>query len=277
MQDNSEADSCIASSTSGNRLRRIVHWLIKRPAYRRVVRNADRIVLNVPETRQIIEPWLGAAGRLSLERKAIQLRLGFDPYLFFFDAEARQAWRISHNVNDRELLLVTCTRAVPRKRLEEVIDSVSAIRADGITVRYVLAGLLDDAYGRRLLRYAEEQPDPKAFVLLSVLQQEEMRRVFSASDLGFWPQAAITIQQAMGTGLPVVLRQRPTVSHLLQPGKNGWYVGKRETIAQALAGAIGRLAAVVPSERLSRRRQIADLNRSYLCYDVIAQEMLDHL
>ena len=100
---------------------------------------------------------------------------------------------------------MTCTRATAKKKLEEVMSAVSGLRAQGVAVRYVLAGLLEDEYGARLREYAAAQPDPSAFVLLPVLGHTEMRKLFSACDLGFWPQAAITIQQAMGTGLPVVL------------------------------------------------------------------------
>src|SRR5207244_7969164 len=103
-------------------------------------------------------------------------------------------------------------------------DVVSRLRRRGLALRYVLAGLLDDDFGQSLRRLVAEQADPSAFLLSPMLGHDEMRVVFSAADLGFWPRAAITIQQAMGTGLPVVLRDMPNVSHLLTSGENGWYV-----------------------------------------------------
>ena len=104
-----------------------------------------------------------------------------------------------------------------------------------------------------------------------------MRELFSACDLGFWPQAAITIQQAMGTGLPVVLRNRPSVGHLVASGRNGWYVQPHETLAQAMATAIEHLRIPTSGERLSQRRARADFNLSCLSYDEIALEMLQGL
>jgi glycosyltransferase involved in cell wall biosynthesis len=277
IQDNSEARSLEGRGPLRRRSRALVHRFVKRPAYRRVVRNADRIVLNVPETRSIIRPWLGQRERERLAQSGLDLRLGFDPERFFLDLGGRRDWREHHAVTEDELLLATCTRATPVKRLEDIISSVSKLIAQGHALRYVLAGLLDDAYGRWLRQYASEQPEPAAFLLLPPLRHDEMRAMFSGCDLGFWPRAAITIQQAMGTGLPIVLRNRPSVSHLVIPGRNGWYVQPHETIEDVLATAIGNLTVLTVEERLARREAAANLSRSYLSYDKIALEMVHGL
>lgn len=276
VQDNSD-DGRSEGSVAKRLLRTMGHHAIKRRAYRRVVRKADRIVLNVPETREIISKWLTEHERARLSATALELRLGFDPGEFFFDSEARRQWRERHGVADDEILLVTCTRATPTKRLEDVITSVSLLRARGLAVRYVLAGLHDDAYGEGLRSLAAAQPDPTAFLLLPMIRHAEMRDMFSGCDLGFWPRAAITIQQAMGTGLPVVLRNTPNVSHLVVPERNGWYMQRDDTLDQALAEAIAYLSALGAEERTTRRQARCDFNRTYLAYDGIALEMLQGL
>jgi glycosyltransferase involved in cell wall biosynthesis len=277
IQDNSEANRARGGAPLRRWSRTLVHRLIKQPTYRRVVRNADRIVLNVPETREIILPWLGPRERELLAWKSLDLRLGFDPERFFLDLERRKEWRERHGISEGDLLLATCTRATPAKRLEDMISSVSELRARGLAVRYVLAGLLEDSYGQWLRRHVSEQAEPAAFLLLPVLRHDEMRAVFSACDLGFWPQAAITIQQAMGTGLPVVLRNRPSVSHLVVSGKNGWYVQLEETVEEVVARAVEELTALAVEERLADREAAANFNRTYLSYDRIALEMVNGL
>jgi glycosyltransferase involved in cell wall biosynthesis len=277
IQDNSEARQSTSGAPWRRHARAIAHRLVKRPAYRRVVRSADRIIFNVPETRKIVQAWLGPSERQRLALKGKELSLGFDPQRFFFDLAERRRWRQRHGANDEELLLATCTRAVPVKRLEDVIDSVSRLRADGLAVRYVLAGVLDDAYGHMLRSHIGAQPDPTAFLLLPVLGQDEMRELFSACDLGFWPRVAITIQQAMGTGLPVLLKRSATVSHLLTPGRNGWFAEAAETLEEALSRAIRSLTALTAEARVARREMLAQLNRTYLSYDVIARQMIDGL
>jgi glycosyltransferase involved in cell wall biosynthesis len=273
IQDNSEAGGSEARAWR-RRSKALVHRLVKRPAYRRVVRNADRIILNVPETREIVGPWLGSRGSRLLAEKGLDLRLGFDPEDFFFDPGAREAWRARHRCEDEELLLGTCTRVTPGKGLCAVISAVSRLRANGLPVRYVLAGLVDNAESEMLRDHVATQPDPGACVLLPVLGHDEMRQLFSACDVGCWSQAAITIQQAMGTGLPVVLRNKPTVSHLVTTGRNGWYVQGRESLESGLKTAIESLIDLPFQERLARRRAVADFNRARFSYDEIACEIV---
>jgi glycosyltransferase involved in cell wall biosynthesis len=256
-------------------MKAVAHRLVKQPAYRRVVRHADRVILNVPETQEIVRPWLGSEEQEELRRKAVQLRLGFDPAVFFFDPGERSAWRSEHGISSDELVLVTCTRATPSKRLEDVIDAVSRLRGHGHALRYALSGLLDDSYAQTLRAHAARQPEPDAFLLLPLLDHDGMRVLFSGCDLGFWPQAAITIQQAMGTGLPVVLRDRPTVSHLLKPGVNGWYGRSDESTEQLVAPALSALGDRSGGD--TERSATAALNREYLSYDGIAVEMLSGL
>ena len=275
VQDNSD-DGRSRDGSAGAALKAIAHRLVKQPVYRHVVRNADRIVLNVPETKDIIRPWLGSEERERLSRKAVELRLGFDPAKFHFDLDQRRDWRRRHAVDETELLLVTCTRATPGKRLENAMSTVSQLRTRGLRVRYALAGLLGDEYGNRLREHAATQPDTNAFLLLPMLKHEEMCELFCGCDLGFWPRAAITIQQAMGTGLPVVLRNTPSVSHLVAAGRNGWYVQPGESLEDALAAALESVEAV-PQDRLARRDADATFNRTYLSYDRIACEMVEGL
>jgi glycosyltransferase involved in cell wall biosynthesis len=276
VQDNSDGGRSEGSVVKRS-ARALAHRAIKRRAYRRVVRKADRVVLNVPETREIVSKWLREHERARLSTTGLELRLGFDPERFFFDPEERRRWRTRYSVADDEILLATCTRAIRSKGLEDVISSVSSLRARGLAVRYVLAGVHDDAYGETLRRHAAAQPDPTAFLLLPIIRQSEMRELFCACDLGFWPRAAITIQQAMGTGLPVVLRNRPSVSHLVVPGRNGWYMQRDETLDQAFARAIAQTSALGAEERAASRQACSDFNRAYLAYDTIALEILQGL
>jgi glycosyltransferase involved in cell wall biosynthesis len=277
VQDNSEDGRSRAGEQWHHPLSEVGHRLLKRPAYRQVVRNADRIILNVPETRELIQPWLGLRERDQLNRKAIELSLGFDPERFFFDPTGGADWRARHGFAQDELVVTTCTRATPSKRLDKVIDAISTLRGSGVRLRYVLAGLLNDSHAEALRKHVAAQPDSSAFVLLPTLRSDEMRALFCGSDLGVWPQAAITIQQAMGTGLPLVLWRRPTVGHLLTSDRNGWYVEAEETLVKTLARAAGTLSKVVSGDRLARRKATADFNSTYLSYDVIAQKMLDDL
>lgn len=273
IQDNSD-DGRSSGPLPKRALRTAAQRVLKQPVYRRVVRNADRIVLSVPETQEIVARYLGSGERERLAQIGVQLPLGFDPERFYFDVEARRRWRAEHAVSDDEILLVTCTRATRSKRLELLIDLCWRLRAQGLPVRYVLAGLLEDAYGRELRERVARLGEASDFVLLPMLAQNEMRELFSACDLGFWPQAAITIQQAMGTGLTVVLPRKPNVSHLLVEGHNGWYFEPDARPDDAVAHVIQELSTNGNDARRELRNAGANFNRDYFGYDRIAVTML---
>jgi glycosyltransferase involved in cell wall biosynthesis len=253
------------------------HGAVQRPAYRSVVRNADRIVLNLPETREIVRAWLRPSERRAFDRKAVDLKLGFDPLVFFLDRAARSSWRAAHGIGDDEIVLATCTRATPDKRLETIVDAVSAARSQGAALRCVLAGLLDDRYGNTVRAHVRRQRDPAAFVLLPMLRHAEMRELFSACDLGYWPRPAITIQQAMGTGLPVVLWHKPNLSNLVTPEKNGWYLEPDDTLAGGIVRAARSIALSSPNARLDARRKIQDFNHAHFSYERLLLKILSDL
>jgi glycosyltransferase involved in cell wall biosynthesis len=273
IQDNSD-DGRSRGSAARRAVRAVVQRAVKQPAYRRVVRNADRIVLSVPETREIVSSSLGPTERRRFAETAVELPLGFDPERFYFDVEARSRWRAEHAVGDAEIVLVTCTRATRSKRLELLIDLAATLWTRALPVRYVLAGVPDDAYGRELHERVARLDDSSRAVLLPVLHQDEMRELFSGCDLGFWPQAAITIQQAMGTGLPVVLPRKRNLSHLLVEGRNGWYVDANAEAGDVIEVACAEVGADESESRLATRRATAHFNGGYLSYPRIARAIL---
>jgi glycosyltransferase involved in cell wall biosynthesis len=277
VQDHSEDGRSSAARSWRTLAKRAGHLAIKRPAYRLVVRGADRVVLNVPETRSVIRPWLAPRGRRRLEATGLDLRLGFDPEVFFLDRDARSNWRSAHAVADSDCLIGTCTRATPEKRLENVIRTVTRLRQTGLPVRYALVGLLGDEYAKTLSQLVADQPEPDAFILLPATDQPGLRAAFSSFDIGLWSRAAITIQQAMGTGLPVVLPQHRSVSHLLDGGGRGWYYPLAEGAEKVLATAVGEVVAGSPEDRLAEREANAAVNRDYLSYDTVARQIIARL
>jgi len=171
---------------------------------------------------------------------------------------------------------VTATRVMRGKGLEGIIGQVSALARSGIPVRYVIVGLLEDDYAAELLKFISSQPDPTRFACLPFQDHEGIRRVYCAADIGIWIKAAISIQAAMGTGLPVILEDKPVVRHLVRDGDNGWFfpVGGLEARMRA---AVAQLAALSPTERATARRARAEANRLQLSYDILAAQIIDGL
>ena len=235
--------------------------------YRRAVTFADRICTYTPETKEIVAGSLSRPLDALLEQKHFCSSLGYDPDDFFFSSEERDRSRSELTAAPDEWVFITCTRVTVAKDLERIVDAVTTLRLEGHSVRYVLAGFLGDAYGSALTRYMAAQPHPEIFSCYPFLDHARMRQLFAGADAGVWTQAAISIQEAMGTGLPLLLQARGSVSHLVQDGRNGWTFSKDDDLAVAMRSAIGGAG-------LPPREAIASDNSARLSYDVIAEKLI---
>lgn len=246
---------------------KISQRVVKDAVYRRAVRFADRVCLQTPETQEIVGKSLSPPLQGVLDQKAILCPLGFDPDEFYFSAQERLEERDALGVGADDTVFVTCTRVNSKKSLERVVDAASALAQEGRRIRYVVAGFSEGTYGESLRAYINGQPDPSIFVCLPLLDHQEARRLYCASDVGVWLKAAISIQEAMGTGLPVLLESKLSVGHLVRDGSNGWLFAPNELadgMRRAQDGPIAR-----PRER------IASENAGRLSFDVIAQTLID--
>lgn len=250
----------------------VLHTLTKSPLYRRAVRRADRIVLNLPETETYFRRFLSRDDEATFDRKMKHLALGFDPDEFHFSASLRSDGRKELGVRETDPVLVTTTRVTPGKKLERVVDSVTSLHRDGLDVWYCLIGFLDDRYGEDLRDYIRSQPRPDRFHLYPFLTHEHVRRFYCAADAGIWIKAAISIQEAMGTGLPVVIPRKASVRHLVEDGRNGWYFGVERELIDALRIALDLDGS--RSEHVRNREELAEKNAEFLSYDYIASEII---
>ncbi len=106
------------------------------------------------------------------------------------------------------------------------------------------------------------------------MHHKEINAYLNAADIGVWPrQPAVSIQEAMGTGIFVVLPRTNEVSHLLREGSGQYFEStKRDAMRQSIAGAVG----FVKGERWSIREARAEKN-NWLEQQQITQLLLSFL
>lgn len=245
----------------------------KQWVYHKSVQACDKLVMNVPETEEVFLSILGENEKEIFLKKRFHLNLGFDSREFYFSEDERLQMRAFLRIAPGEIVLATSTRVLPSKRLEEIVALVSSMHTKGIKLHCIIIGFLDDDYARELKHYIGQQPGAATFHCFPFLPHYEIRRLFSAADIGLWLKAAISIQEAMGTGLPVILERKPSVSHLIQEGVNGWYFDRGQ-LTEVLAGVCKEISAENPGGRTSKRKQLATSNYGRFSYDVIAQKIL---
>lgn len=256
------------SQRAKNLFHEIGYSLIKRPLYLKAVRYCDRVVLNIPETDAFFQSILPKKLESVYRQKKLMLNLGFDPDEYYFDEPTRAGKREELGIAGDEIVLITSTRINKRKNLEQIVASVDQLNREGKKVRYILVGFLGDAYEQELKLFIASTAHPEAFICYPFLSSAEIRKLYCAADAGIWQKAAISIQEAMGTGLPVILENKPSVNHLLKDGYNGWFYEKNAP-EPAIRKAVNKLM----NETFSRNT-IATENASWLSYDSIARKII---
>lgn len=241
--------------------------LFKEPFYKKAVKYCHKIILNIPESDLYFQSFLGPNALKEYERKKVLLTLGFDPDEYFYTNETRINKRKELGVKDNEVVLITSTRINKRKRLESIIDNINTLNKSGLKVKYILVGFLDDAYERELKAYINSLEFRDNFICFPFLTAAQIRELYCAADAGVWLKAAISIQEAMGTGLPVILEDKPSVNHLVKNEHNGWYF-KQGHLPEIINHAIQQL-----SEKKSDRDKLALENSDKLSYTNIAKRI----
>lgn len=240
--------------------------------YRRVVKLCHRVVLNIPETEELFASFLSARRRKMFLQKKKNLRLGFDPDEFYFDVNERTATRKALGIPDDAIVIMTSTRVNPRKRLEENVDLIDELAGCGHHLHYIISGFLEDDYGDRLRAYIAGKKRA-TFHCLPFLEHDQVRCYFNAADIGIWSKVAISIQEAMGTGLMVMLEKKASVSHLLENGRNGWYFDAgqmKPKLSEVLSADLRG-----NDDCVERRRYIARQNFESLSYDEIVRNIIE--
>ncbi len=244
---------------------------IKEPLYRRAVNYCDRLVMNIPETNDFFLGFLKGNDKKVFEQKRIMHTLGFDPDEYFFNEADRTDKRAELGIADDEVVLITSTRVNKRKNLERNITFMSCLQAEGKKVKYIIVGFLGDDYERELKAFIQSQPKPEAFICFPFLNAKEIRKLYCAADVGIWLKVAISIQEAMGTGLPVILENKPSVNHLIKNNVNGWFFEKNN-----FEDVIRNTVTMLHDKKTDREKQARE-NATTLSYDTIANKIIESI
>jgi glycosyltransferase involved in cell wall biosynthesis len=196
--------------------------------YRWLFERADRLTYNTRECLAILrEVGLGRH-----EGRAELAGLPYDEEFFYLEEKYA-----SPRPPDRARILTTITRTLAHKPFDQWLPPVFAFLRANASWRYCFAGMGDDSSAQQIRRLVVESGLADRIDLLPMQDQASIRRLYSEADLGLFPRATIGIQQAMATGLPVILPQRLTVAHLVQEGRNGYYYDSLESAAAVLSKA----------------------------------------
>ncbi|MDO8108508.1 glycosyltransferase [Isoptericola sp. b441] len=204
------------------------------------------------------------------------LPLAFDPGIFKFDPQVRLSKREELGYSPADIVVIAAGKTQRKKRLDLLIAATAALAPQFPSLKLLLTGIDDSEYSRDLVETVKATPGLAGRTQFTgFVDASELNRLFNASDIGVWPRMpAITIQQAMGTGLAVAVPSNDWVSHLLRPGTGVYFSAADEHPVEEIASAIRTLVCKGQSD--DDRGWRATTNR-WLGADRVVQSLLTPL
>ncbi|QFQ30680.1 glycosyltransferase [Janibacter melonis] len=250
------------------RIKQGVFSATKGSLYRRLNRGADSILCYTPNTVSKIR-------RYSAGSPVDLLPLAYDPDLFFVDAAARSAGRQEIGAQENDLVLIAPGKLQTQKRLDTVVRAVSQLPAWRERVHLLFVGGASGPVADAIRRAASEAGLDAQLTMLPFADSHRLNMMFNAADVGVWPlMPAITIQQAMATGLFVVLPDNDLVRHLVRPSTGRLYdpgpADPTAPLAASLGAAFKELTVV---DHPDARQDRAEIN-GWLATPSLAERLL---
>lgn len=199
--------------------------------------------------------------------------LAYSPQSFFSSPELRREVRQDLDVGEEETLIVVAGKLEPRKRVDWVLEAFHRLAPTHPRLRLLVIGSDSSQYSREMERTLMASPHAGRATVRPFADTSVLNGYFNAADIGVWPRnPAITIQQAMGTGLAVLLPRNDLVGHLIINGAGQYFDLDEERggacVANALADTLARTD--VSDQARSARAQ----NNTWMSADTIVRDLL---
>lgn len=234
--------------------------------YTLVNRRADLVYGYTPNTVSRLRVFSGG-------RTMSVFPLAFDPEKFYFEEGIRQTHREALGYTEADTVVVAAGKFQQKKRLDLLAEAITRLASRHAGLKLLLVGADDGPYSRELKAQIDADPGlSKLVTVMGFVDTTELNAIFNAADIGVWPRMpAITIQQAMGTGLKVVLPQNEWVGHLVLHGSGIYFDESGDGDSRGMESAIASQLGGGWSSR--DRKQRADTN-SWLGADRLTISLL---
>jgi glycosyltransferase involved in cell wall biosynthesis len=254
------------NTSSSNVKRWVLQKLLKTPVYELAIKESDRLIGYTPSTKGIVNAFIKKEFKPILAQKYTESTLGYDDDEFYYSTNKRAELRAQLGISSDEMILVTATRVNKTKQLEKIIDTIELIAKNGTKFRYVIIGFSNDEYCRELKKYIRSKNLEQVVLTLPFMPRKEMVDYFNMADLGLWTQAAISIFEALGTGLFLLLPQKKNVSHILTKSTGDYFLE---------ANLMNKLAEYINSIP-GNREENEVASKTHFSFKVIAKNLLNN-
>lgn len=240
---------------------RLLFDVFKRSTYETAIRKSDNLVAYTPESFEAAAKMLGSKFENVLRGSEHFISLGFHPDEFSFNETIRSEKRRELGLAETDRVVITATRIRAEKNLEAAIPY---FQKSSENLKWILVGSGEDAYAKKLHAQLEIDLGKDRFLLLPHADRGDLNAFYNAADAALYTTPAISIIEAMGTGLPVAIPDDKSLSHLITTPEQGVYYHRQRGYPETDFVRNGENRAVraeLAKKQLSWESQAAQLLR----------------
>lgn len=203
------------SYVNGSLKTKILFNLFKKPTYLKAIRGSANMLAYTPESFDAAAEMMGGSEAHILRKQTRFISLGFWPDEFYCSPILRNAKRAELGYAESDKIIITATRVVAEKKLEAVIPLLAAMPPD---VKWLVVGSAGDTYSRDLDENFQSFIGRGRIKMLGYASKADLNALYNAADLALYTVPAISIFEAIGTGLPVVVGEDKSLERISNGG-----------------------------------------------------------
>ena len=240
------------------RLHAIGYHVLRGPIIRRACLKSTLIIGNCPQTRAcLLRLFKDPSQRGLVNRRIIDVPLGFNPDDYFYDADTRQNVRAELGYSEEDIVVCVSSRFAPGKKRRTLETSFQALRSAMLQspwLKVLIVGMQDNATSRYFRDYLTRGQAPERITFHDFADQSRLNMLYNAGDIIIFGNATISCSAALATGLVVCLADNGTMTHLVQSPKQSLYFrpGDPNDLAHKL---------VTAGENIRQRRELHESKR----------------
>lgn len=203
------------SYANGSLKTKLLFSLFKKSTYQKAIDKSKKRIAYTPESFEAAAKMMDARRAAILRKQTDFISLGFWPEDFYFDVDLRKAKRDKLHFSESDKVIITATRLVPEKNLEEAIPLFEKLPNH---VKWLLVGSAGDACAKELEGALMKRLGNDRFKILGYADKTNLNALYNSADLALYTVPAISIFEAIGTGLTVVLPDEKSLNHIAEAG-----------------------------------------------------------
>jgi hypothetical protein len=153
--------------------------------------------------------------------KMIINHLGVNINKFYFDQKENIKLRDKYNIEDK-IVIINAGKQNEDKKIDFIINTIKLL-----IIKYKITNIVLILIGNSNSEYAKKIDlasigIEKNIIRIPFLKNDKLKDYYSVADIGIWPSASNTIQEAMACNVGMLLPRNEVLSHLIKD--NGFFM-----------------------------------------------------